>query len=135
MQALLLAPRLWERFAADPERGCWLWQGAVRADGYGAIAVEGRTLRVHRVVWTILRGDIPDGMELDHLCRVRHCANPDHLEPVTHAVNQQRSLTRLGPCKRDHPESAQVRTRTGARQCRACQNVTLRARRAAQRKG
>src|SRR4051812_32042472 len=71
----------------NPSLGpCWLWTAATR-NGYGKIGrkVEGafHTYDAHRVSYESLRGCIPTGMQLDHLCRVNGCVNPDHLEPVT----------------------------------------------------
>jgi hypothetical protein len=82
---------------ADPPAGapvrdlCWLWQGWVNERGYGTLAVEGQTRRAHRVSYEEYVGPIPEGHELDHLCRTRHCINPGHLEPVSHEVNVQRA--------------------------------------------
>jgi hypothetical protein len=71
--------------------GCWLWQGNIHPDkGYGIMRRGGLTRRAHRFFYETLVGPVPDGLELDHLCRVRHCVNPDHLEPVTHAENLRR---------------------------------------------
>ena len=73
---------------------CWLWTGAVDAGGYAHFRHDGRTQKAHRVVWELLNGAVPDGLELDHLCNVRHCVNPAHLEPVTHAENMRRARAR-----------------------------------------
>lgn len=79
----LLTPVLW--------CGCWLFNGRWQSrNGYGRLSWEGKQTVIHRVVWEILRGPIPDGLALDHLCRVTACANPDHLEPVTVSVNTLR---------------------------------------------
>lgn len=77
--------------------GCWLWNGAVNGDGYGNIGIgDGRTDVVHRVAYRIMVGEIPDGLQLDHVwargCRHRNCVNPDHLEAVTPFVNTSRSV-------------------------------------------
>lgn len=66
---------------------CWLWTGHLVTDGYGSIYIDGKSRRVHRVAYEWLIGPIPEGLVLDHLCRVRRCVNPDHLEPVTDRVN------------------------------------------------
>lgn len=71
--------------------GCWLWQGFIDEDGYGHVSWQGKTRLVHRVVYELLVGPIPEGTELDHTCRVTHCCRPDHLEPVTKLVNIERS--------------------------------------------
>lgn len=71
---------------------CWLWTGYI-SKGYGLMSMGNRVQRpAHIVVYEHLVGPIPDGLELDHLCRVKRCVNPDHLEPVTHAVNCQRAV-------------------------------------------
>lgn len=72
---------------------CWLWTGAVKDNGYGVTSYKGRQWYVHRLVWTIARGDIPKGLQMDHLCRVRNCCNPAHLEPVTQRENLIRGET------------------------------------------
>lgn len=81
---------------------CWLWQLNKTRDGYGLVRV-GRQMQVaHRYHYEQKYGPVPDGFELDHLCRVRACVNPDHLEPVSHAQNCQRgSKTKLSRCDID----------------------------------
>lgn len=70
---------------------CWLWLGALNKKGYGHITRQSRHLQTHRLMWEQLRGPIPTGMQIDHLCKVRACCNPDHLEPVSPLVNVHRS--------------------------------------------
>jgi hypothetical protein len=70
------------------ENGCWLWQRTIDRGGYGAL--NGST--AHRFVYEMYRGPIPEGLHIDHLCRVRHCVNPDHMEPVTKAENCRRGV-------------------------------------------
>lgn len=77
--------RLWDRVAVKGNDDCWLWLGSTR-DGYGTIKVDGRVQSVHRLVY----GPIPDGLEIDHLCRRPSCCNPRHLEAVTSQVNTLR---------------------------------------------
>ena len=88
-------PRLMERVMPEPMSGCWLWTGAVNNAGYGQlnVIVNGkRTMRLaHRLTYSALVGPIGEGLALDHLCRVRGCCNPAHLEPVTGRENLLRS--------------------------------------------
>lgn len=99
----------------DITPGCWLWTGAKNWTGYGqrSVRVDGkvRTARAHRMAYELLVGPIPEGLTIDHLCRVRHCVNPDHLEPVTMKENARRGvLARTGAPVADHgTRSAYVR--------------------------
>lgn len=71
------------------DAGCWVWTGAVcPTTGYGTVG----TSSAHQRSWELLVGPVPDGLVLDHLCRVRHCVNPDHLEPVTQRENVRRGI-------------------------------------------
>lgn len=82
--------RLLARTDVGPD--CWLWTGYCDRDGYGVIGTtDRRSDLVHRVAYLALIGPIPDGLELDHTCRVRNCVRPAHLEPVTHLVNVRRA--------------------------------------------
>lgn len=75
----------------DPETGCWNWNGFIFKEGYpGYMAHNGHPVRAHRAYYEKHKGPILEGMTLDHLCRNRRCVNPDHLEPVTIAVNCRR---------------------------------------------
>lgn len=75
---------------------CWFYTGT-KASGYGAILVDGKRVVAHRLMWEIENGPIPKGKELDHLCAIKHCVNPEHLQPVTHLEN-----TRRGPQANDN---------------------------------
>lgn len=119
-----------ERVSAQPN-GCWHWLGYKNARGYGYVSFAGKNHRVHRLVYQTLVGPIPDGLELDHKCRVRHCCNPDHLEPVTHQENVIRAKRRPY-CRAGHLLSEENirRTNDGIRRCRICRNLREAARRA-----
>ncbi len=76
----------------DPD-GCWEWLGDTNVDGYGTVDKKRwGTAMAHRLFYMRYRGEIADGLEIDHLCRTRHCVNPDHLEVVTKAENARRGL-------------------------------------------
>ena len=90
--------------------GCWHWRGAVTSSGYGCVAYEGRLWSTHRLAYELLSGPIPDGLQIDHLCRNKLCCNPQHLEPVTAQENRRRQhQARYGGVDRrveysdDHP--------------------------------
>ena len=77
---------------------CWIWQHAKNHAGYGVTTVSGTSTLAHRASYQMYVGSIPLGLQLDHLCRVRACVNPDHLEPVTGTVNVRRSaVAKLTP--------------------------------------
>lgn len=111
-----------------PELGrCWVWQAGRFDNGYGAFGVNRVNRGAHRVAYEWLVGPIPAGMTLDHLCRVRHCVNPAHLEPVSRGENVLRGEGRSAEnarkthCKRGHPLSGDnVRLSGGGRTCRTC---------------
>jgi len=69
------------------ESGCWEWQGALTPDGYGHVAWLDISQLAHRCSYTLLVGPIPEGLQIDHMCRNRKCVNPDHLQAVTAELN------------------------------------------------
>lgn len=111
---MAIAPRFWARVdRSGGPHACWPWTGALHSSGYGVLwggrDDARRWLRAHRVAYELLVGPIPDGMQLDHLCRNRRCVNPAHLEPVTLVENVMRGVG-VGPtnaakthCPRRHP--------------------------------
>ena len=86
--------RFWANVAMVPIAGCWVWMAGVTNLGYGRFTVNGAITSAHRYSWELLRGPIPVGLEIDHLCRVRCCVNPQHLEPVTSQENSRRVIER-----------------------------------------
>lgn len=86
-----LADRFWAK--VDKTADCWIWTGASSNGGYGQIFYEGRVTQAYRVSVVLSGRQIPDGYDVDHLCRNPPCVNPDHLEPVTHTVNMDRALS------------------------------------------
>ena len=74
---VILGERFWSKVDANGD--CWLWTASIRRDGYGAFRLNGRTKYAHRLAWEALIGPIPDGRQIDHLCRARRCVNPDHM--------------------------------------------------------
>jgi hypothetical protein len=74
------------------EAGCWLWQGKLKNNGYASVSYRGKVYYAHRFMYEKYKGKIPDGLDIDHLCRVRHCVNPDHLDAVSRQENLNRGL-------------------------------------------
>lgn len=121
MTAAVLDDRFWAK-VTKADDGCWLWTGAVTSRGYGCVGREGRVFSTHRFAYEALVGPIPAGLTLDHLCRVKVCCNPEHLEPVTAAENVRRHAATITHCLAGHeytPENT-LRNSAGHRYCRAC---------------
>lgn len=111
--------------------GCIMWT-ASRSSGYGQIWLDGKMYLVHRLTYTMWRGPIPPGLQIDHLCRNRACCNPLHLEPVTGSENTRRGLlpqlTRerctKTHCARGHELTEDsVYRYQGRRECRECRLI------------
>ncbi len=125
------ADRFWPKVDRADEDGCWLWTAALDQDGYGLFWDGRKTVRAHRWAYEQLHGPIPEGRELDHLCRTHACVRSSHLEPVTQRENILRGVgfaaanARKTHCLRGHeftPENTYVRE-GGWRVCRQCQYV------------
>jgi hypothetical protein len=108
--------------------GCWIWQGSISPYGYGRLSVRGRSGMAHRVSYEEFVGVIPEGLELDHLCRVRSCVNPKHLEAVTRQVNVLRGIgspavyAKRTHCARGHLLGGD-NVHHAARRCLACYKI------------
>lgn len=113
------------------ERGCWIWSGHISREGYGRYGER----YAHRVMYERHKGPIPDGTEIDHLCRVRSCCNPDHLEAVPHRVNSIRGTVgqwmkewaaTITHCPQGHEYTpANLRpNKAGKKSCRECHRIT-----------
>lgn len=105
--------------------GCWEWQANANPQGYGKFLYQGAHIGAHRAAWVLLRGDIPDGLQLDHLCRNPPCVNPWHLDPVTPKVNTNRGRRANADktqCPAGHVYSPDITyvDRHGYRHCRPC---------------
>lgn len=124
-------------FNAIPERfrrrildgQCWLWQGARQRSGYGSLRFGKKTFLVHRFVFELLVGPIPDGLELHHKCGIRHCCNPDHLSVI--APTDHRHLSRKTHCARGHELTEENRlyftgVNAGKSCCRICAQESTR---------
>jgi hypothetical protein len=94
-----------KRYIVDEETGCWLWTGGTRG-GYGRLKLaDYGMMEAHRASYEFHKGKIPEGLQLDHLCRNRSCINPDHLEPVTLQENIRRGETGQGPRSEAHKQA------------------------------
>ena len=115
-----MADRFWEK--VEKTDGCWIWRGARNRSGYGRIQkAVGITQLAHRVAYTMEVGPIPDGMQIDHLCRTTSCVNPAHLEPVTARENQHRVSVLKTHCVQGHEYTPENTYRFGPDQRhRAC---------------
>lgn len=122
----------WFWALVDKSGDCWLWQGTVEVQGYGVARVSGKFFKAHVLAYELTNGPKPPGLTLDHLCRVKRCVRPSHLEAVTHRVNVLRGV---GPtavnaikdeCDHGHRfDEANTYWRKNAqgRDCRACRRA------------
>jgi len=81
--------RFLNKVSPEPMSGCWIWTGSCFRLGYGSVRFEGKTRSAHRLAWELLRGPIPEGLNVLHKCDVPSCVNPDHLFAGTHQENMQ----------------------------------------------
>lgn len=119
---------------------CWVWRRTINPKGYGALSISGRTMPAHRLSFEAFHGPIPHGLVVDHVCRVRCCVNPTHLEVVTVSENNRRALPyrtkeplkRASPaprpkeefCRRGHAYAEHGRLAPGGKiRCRVCDKL------------
>lgn len=116
--------RFWTKVAKAAPNDCWLWTARQNGKGYGMFG----NACAHRVSYELIIGPIPLGLQIDHLCRVRACVNPAHLEPVTPAENTRRALALITHCPQGHAynvANTYWRTNTAGRKCRVCRACGL----------
>ncbi len=118
--------RFWGYVTKTPT--CWLWTGTL-SRGYGQFRVDGRLVRAHRWAYETLIGPITRGLDIDHLCRVHNCVNPEHMEVVTRRINILRGISvsalaaQATHCPQGHPydeKNTYYRPKTSHRGCRTC---------------
>jgi hypothetical protein len=120
--------RFWAK--VDKSGECWLWTGAKNQKGYGRFRFNGQVIYAHRWVYEDAFGPIPDGLELDHLCRTTSCVRPAHVEAVPHRTNILRGLSPAAQnaqkeeCRYGHSLSNGnlYLRRDGKRSCRLCKS-------------
>ena len=121
--------RFWEKVNKLGPNGCWEWLASKTKAGYGQFWLDGTMVYAHRVTYLAMVGPIPDGLQIDHLCRNRGCCNPAHLEPVTPKTNTNRgdagkAFKAKTHCPKGHEYSdANTRIYQGRRFCRTCSNA------------
>jgi len=135
--------RFWATVSPEPNTGCFLWTGTMSPKGYGRVWFGGRMGAAHRVAYELVIGAIPSGLQLDHLCRVRCCVNPAHLEPVTNQENIRRGMSGCHQRNRTHCPAGHEyaganlhvrrRGRWVIRICRACRREENRVQKAKRR--
>jgi hypothetical protein len=115
---------IWDRLMRwsepDPHTGCWYWTGSPRGKGYGGISLGGKKRAAHRVSYELFMGPIPQGLQIDHLCRRPSCINPDHLEPVTREENLRRGHhpnREKTACRAGHAYDIFYRGKRGCKRC------------------
>lgn len=127
---MTLPETFWRKTA---QANCIVWTGAANSKGYGCFWADGKSTLVHRLAWEDANGPIPDGMTIDHLCRVRTFVNVAHMQLVTIAENNRRKfvaggLAIGGKCIRGHvlDEQTAYQHPRGHIECRVCRGVRRR---------
>lgn len=140
----IVVSRLLQRRKIDEESGCWIYLGYADPAGYARVGYQGKSKRVHQVSFWHFKGEVPEGYEIDHLCRNKRCFNPEHLEAVTKRTNMLRGIVwevsgkynqAKTHCVRGHPyagDNLVERIQMGvlgprvSRHCRKCINMYAR---------
>lgn len=131
----LIRERITQKVIFNSKTECWEWsKSRFSNSGYARLSVKGVSKCAHRISYEAFVGPIPTGYQVDHLCRVRHCVNPDHLEPVTPRENFLRGTSpaainnRRKFCIWGHPLSGNnlYITKSKKRMCVACKNARYR---------
>lgn len=138
----MVPQRFEDKYIPEPNSGCWLWTGATNPNGYGIFRkTTDRNIVAHRFSYESFVCEVPNGLELDHLCRVRCCVNPDHLEPVTRSENTRRGIAAGNGLRKHHDRRSSAPTcihghpftgtnvgfkNDGRRRCRECDRIRAR---------
>ncbi len=122
-----------DRSMPEPNTGCWIWLKGLMPAGYGCFGYKGKTVLAHRISYEVAKGPIPKGLQIDHICRVRCCVNPDHLRCVTIRENvlcgigvAAQNLAKTH-CRRGHeytPDNTfSIPSNPRGRRCRECNRI------------
>lgn len=107
---------------------CWVWTAAVNSKGYGIFSVDGSGRLAHRISYERGMGPIPEGLQIDHLCRNKLCVRPAHLEPVTNEENSRRRWETYTVCGKGHeltPDNVRIHRRTNGPETKECRTCTV----------
>ncbi len=123
--SITITERFWSKVVKGPK--CWLWTAKITTNGYGSFSIGAKDkVSAHRWLYERINGPLPEGMELDHLCRTTACVNPAHMEPVTHRENMRRGTwATRAHCPQGHPydEANTYVYPNGWRKCRTCKRA------------
>jgi len=130
--------RFWTKVAMAEPRACWPWRGTLTSTGYGEFRFGYQNYKAHRISYEFMVGPVPEGLQLDHLCRNKSCVNPGHLEPVTSQENTVRMVPYLDlptHCPQGHEYTTDntYMERGRKRKCRTCHRENMRRYRQAKR--